>query len=107
MRTECSGRGRGWRRLPNEEFRNLYASPNITRVTKSNRMVWAGHETRIGEMRNKYNILIGKPEGERPLGRPRRNNNVILEWSLAKQGIKVRCGLEATCSEYRPTAGCC
>jgi hypothetical protein len=47
-------------------------TPSIIRVTKSRRMRWAGHATRMGEKRNAYRILVGKPEGQRPLGRPRR-----------------------------------
>jgi hypothetical protein len=50
----------------------LYASPNIVKVIKSRRMRWAGHVAHIEEMRNIYNILVGKPKGKRPLGRPRR-----------------------------------
>jgi hypothetical protein len=59
----------GWRRLHNEELHNLYASTNIIRVIKSRRMRWAGHVAHIGEIRNTYKILVGKPEGKRPLGR--------------------------------------
>jgi hypothetical protein len=61
----------GWRRLHNEELHNLYASPNIIRVITSKGMRWAGHISQMGEMRNAYSILIGKPEGKRPLGRAR------------------------------------
>jgi hypothetical protein len=61
-----------WRRLHNEELHNLYSSPNIIRMIKSRRMRWAGHVTPMGETRNAYRILVGKPEGKRPLGRPRR-----------------------------------
>jgi hypothetical protein len=57
-----------WRRLHNEELHNLYASPTI-RVIKSRRMRWAGHVAHMGEIRNAYNILVGKPEGKRPLRR--------------------------------------
>jgi hypothetical protein len=53
------------------ELHNLYSSPNIIRMIKSRRMRWAGHVTRTGEKRNAYSILVGKPEGRRPLGRPR------------------------------------
>jgi hypothetical protein len=61
-----------WRRLHNEELNVLYCSPNIVRVIKSRRMRWAGHVARMGEERGWYRILVGKPEGKRPLGRPRR-----------------------------------
>jgi hypothetical protein len=60
------------RKLHNEELHNLYSSPNIIRMFKSRRMRWAGHAARMGETRNAYRILVGKPEGKRPLGRPRR-----------------------------------
>jgi hypothetical protein len=62
----------GWRRLHNEEFHNLYASPDIVKVVKSRRMIWVGHVARIAEMRNIYDTLAGKPEGKRLFGRPRR-----------------------------------
>ena len=61
-----------WRRLHNEELNDLYSSPNIVRVKKSRRMRWAGHVARMGEERVVYRVLVGKPEGKRPLGRPRR-----------------------------------
>jgi len=61
-----------WRRLRNEELNDLYCSPNIVRVIKSGRMSWAGHVARMGEERGKYRVLVGKPEGRRPQGRPRR-----------------------------------
>jgi hypothetical protein len=60
----------GWRRLHNEEFHNLYTSQNIIRVIKSRRMRWAGHVVCMTKMRNSYNILGGKREGMRQLGRP-------------------------------------
>ena len=61
-----------WRRLHNEELNDLYSSPNIVRVIKSRRMRWAGHVAHVGEERGVYRVLVGKPEGRRPLGRPRR-----------------------------------
>jgi len=61
-----------WRRLHKEELSDLYCSPNIVRVIKSRRMRWAGHVARIGEERGTYRALVGKPEGRRPLGKPRR-----------------------------------
>jgi hypothetical protein len=60
-----------WRKVHNEELHNLYSSPDINRMIKSRRVRWAGHVARIGE-KNAYRILVGKPEGKRPLGRPRR-----------------------------------
>jgi hypothetical protein len=58
--------------LHNEELRILYSSPNIIRQINSRRMRWAGHGARMGEERNVYRVLMGKPEGMRPRGRPRR-----------------------------------
>ena len=60
------------RRLHKEELIDLYSSPNIVRVIKSRRMRWAGHVARMGEEMGVYRVLVGKPEGKRPLGRPRR-----------------------------------
>jgi hypothetical protein len=60
-----------WRKLHNEELHNLYSSLRTIRVIKSRRMRWAGHVAQMGEKRNAYRILVGKPEGKRPLGRPR------------------------------------
>ena len=68
-RDEVTGK---WRRLHNEELNYLYCSPNIVWVIKSRRMRWAGHVARMGEERRVYRVLVGKPEGRRPLGRPRR-----------------------------------
>jgi hypothetical protein len=68
-RDEVTG---GWRKLHNEEIHNLFSSPNIITVIKSRRMKWAGHVAQMGEKRNVYKLLVGKLEGKRPLGRPRR-----------------------------------
>ena len=72
-----------WRKLHNEEFNDLYPSPNIVRVVKSRRMRWAGHVARMGERRGVYRFLVGKSEGKRPLGRPRLrwedNNKMDLQ----------------------------
>jgi hypothetical protein len=67
-RDEVTG---GWKKLHNEELRDLYSSPSIIRIIKSRRMRWAGHVARMGEKRNAYRLLVRKPEGKRPLGRPR------------------------------------
>jgi hypothetical protein len=67
--------------LHNEELHKLYPSPSIFRTIKSRRMRWAVHVARVGEKRNIYRILVGKPEGKRPLGRPRRMwvNNIKID----------------------------
>jgi hypothetical protein len=62
---------REWRKLHNEELRDLYSSPNIIRMIKSRRIRCVGHVARMGEERNAYRLLVRKPEGKRPLGRPR------------------------------------
>jgi hypothetical protein len=76
-RDEVTG---GWRRLRNEELHNLYSSPSMIRMIKSRRMRWTGHVARMGEKRNACRILVGKPDGKRPLGRPghRRVNNIKM-----------------------------
>jgi hypothetical protein len=61
-----------WRKLHNEELHNLYSPPSLISVVKSRRMRWVEHVARMGEKRNANRILVGKPEGKRPLGRPRR-----------------------------------
>jgi hypothetical protein len=58
--------------LHSEELHNLYSSPDIIRQIRSRRMRWAGHVAHMGEVRNVYRVLMGKPEGKRPLERPRR-----------------------------------
>jgi hypothetical protein len=60
-----------WRRLHNEELNDRYSSTNIIRVIKSRKMRWAGHVARMGD-RGAYRVLVGRPEGKSPLGRPRR-----------------------------------
>jgi acyl-coenzyme A synthetase/AMP-(fatty) acid ligase len=68
-RDEVTG---GWRKLHNEQLHNFYTSPSIIRMIMSRRMRWGEHVTRMGTKRNAYRILAGRPEGKRPLGRPRR-----------------------------------
>jgi hypothetical protein len=60
-----------WRKLHNEELKNLYSLPNIVRVVKSRRMRWTAHVAGMGEDKGVYRVLVGKPERRRPLGRPR------------------------------------
>jgi hypothetical protein len=60
----------GWRKLHNEELHNLYSSPRVIRIIKLRRMRWAGHVARMGDKGNAYKLLVGKPKGKRPLGRP-------------------------------------
>ena len=67
-----NARAKEKRTLHNEELNDLYSSPNIVRVIKSRRMRWAGYVARMGEERGVYRVLVGKPEGRRPQGRPRR-----------------------------------
>jgi hypothetical protein len=73
-----------WRRLHNEELNDLYPSPNIIRVIKWRRMRWTGHVARMGEKRSAYRILVGRPEGRRPLGRPRRRWKDNIKMDLQK-----------------------
>jgi hypothetical protein len=72
---------RSWRKLHNDELHSLFSSPSIIRVTKSRRMRWARHVARMGEGRGVYRVLVGRPEGKRPLGRPRRwyEDNIKLD----------------------------
>jgi hypothetical protein len=73
-----------WRKLHNDELHNLYSSLNIVRVIKSRRMRWAGHVARMGEGKNVYRVLVGKPEGKRPLGRPTRRwkDNIKMDFRV-------------------------
>jgi hypothetical protein len=82
-RNEVTGE---WRRLHNEELIDLYSSPNIVRAIKSRRMKWAGHVARMGERRGAYRVLVGKPEGRRPLRRPRRRWEDNIKTDLREVG---------------------
>jgi hypothetical protein len=79
----------GWRKLHNEEFHNLYSSPSIIRIIKSRRMRWAGHVARMEEKRNVYKLLVGKPEGKRPLGRLRCRWMDNIKMNLLEIGLSV------------------
>jgi hypothetical protein len=81
-----------WRKLHNEELHNLYSSPDIIRQVKSSqvksrRIRWAGHVARMGEERKVYKVLVGKPEGKRPLGRPRRMWEDGIRMDLREVGL--------------------
>jgi hypothetical protein len=78
----------GWRKLHNE-LHNLYSSPSIIRITKLRRMRWAGHVAQMGKKRNVYRLLVGKPEGKRPLGRPRCRWKVNIKMDLLEIGLSV------------------
>ena len=73
-------------KLHNEELNDLYSLPNIVRVVKSRRMRWTGHVARMGEDRGVQRVLVGKPEGKRPLGRPRRRWEDIIKMDLQEVG---------------------
>jgi hypothetical protein len=75
------------RKLHNEELHNLYSSPDIIKQIKSRRMRWAGHVARVGEERKVYKVLVGKPEGKRPLGRPRRRWEDGIRMDLREIGL--------------------
>jgi hypothetical protein len=75
-----------WRKLHNDELHSLYSSPNIVRVIKS-RMGWDGHVARTEEGRGVYRILVGRPEGKRPLGRPRCRWEDNIKMELREIGI--------------------
>jgi hypothetical protein len=79
----------GWRKLHNEELHNLYFSLSIIRIIKSRRMRWAGHVARIMEKRNVYRLLVGKPEGKRPLERPRHRWIYNIKMDLLEIGLNV------------------
>jgi hypothetical protein len=74
-------------KLHNDELHSLNSSPNIVRVIKSRKMRWAGHVAHMGEGRGVYRVLVGRPEGKRPLGRPRRRWDDNIKTVLREVGI--------------------
>jgi len=78
-----------WRTLHNEELNDLYCSSNIVRVIKSSRMKWAGHVARMGKRRGVYRVLVGKPEGKKQLGRPRRRWEDNIKMDLQEWVMRV------------------
>jgi hypothetical protein len=76
-----------WRKLHNDELHSLYSSPSIARMIKSRRMRWVGHVARMGEGRGVCRVLVGRPEGKRPLGRPRCRWEDKIKIDLRETGI--------------------
>jgi hypothetical protein len=83
----------GWRKLHNEELHDLYLSPSIIRIIKSRRMRWVRHVAQMGEKRNVYRLLVGKPEGKRSLGRPRHRWVEDIKMDVVIIGLGW-CGLD-------------
>jgi hypothetical protein len=90
---------RKWRKLYSGELNNLYSSPDIIRQIKSRRLGLAGHVARMGEVRNVYRVLMGKPEGERPLERPRRRLEDGIKMGLRENGWGGGFGVDSPGSE--------
>jgi hypothetical protein len=113
LRTGCVGKRvskrdeetGGWKKLHNEELHNLYSSPNIIRVTKLRSMRWAGNVVRTGAVRNTYKILVGKPEGKRPLGKPRLTWEDNIKMGFLE--IWLEGGLGSSGPGPGPVAGSC
>jgi hypothetical protein len=92
-----------WRKLHNEGLHDLYSSPSIIRIIKSRRMRWASHVARMGKKMNAYRLLVGKPEGKRPLGRPRRRwvDNIRMDLGDVGWGDEVWIGLAQDRNRWR------
>jgi hypothetical protein len=92
-----------WKKLHNEELRDLYSSPSIIRIIKSRRTRWAGQVARMGEKRNTYRLLVGKPVGKRPLGRLRRRwvDNIRMDLGEVGWGDVDRIGLAQDRNRWR------
>jgi hypothetical protein len=88
-KTEDDG---SWRKLHNDELHSLYSSPNIVRVIKSRRMKWVVYVARMEEGRGVYRVLVGRPEGKRPVGKPRRRWEDNIKMDLREIRIDVRTG---------------
>jgi len=80
-----------WRKLHNEELNDQYSSPNTVSVIKLRRMRWSGHVVHIEEKRVVYRVLVGKPEGKRPVGRPRCRVTDTCECGNEPSG-SIKCG---------------
>jgi hypothetical protein len=95
-----------WRKVYNFELHNFYSSPDIIRQVKSRRMRWVGHVALMGQERKVYKVWVGKPEGKRPLGRPRRRWEDGIRMDLREIGL-WGCALYSTGSGHEPVASCC
>jgi hypothetical protein len=95
-----------WRKLHDEELRDMFSSPSINRIIKLRRMRWAGHVARMGEKRNAYRLLMRKPEGRRPLGRPRRRwvDNIRMDLGEVGWGDVDWIGLAKDRNRWRALA---
>jgi hypothetical protein len=85
-----------WSKIHNEELNDLYSLPNIVRVVKSRRMRWVGHVAHTGEERGVHRVLVGKPEGKRPLGRTRHGWEGNIKMNLQEVGLD--------CGDWRESA---
>jgi len=94
---ECNKIDRNAEVLHNEEPADLHSSPNTIRLIKSRRMRWAEHVARVGKRRGLYSVLVGKPEGKKPLGGPRRRWENNIKMDLQKVGWEH--GLDCSASE--------
>jgi hypothetical protein len=101
-RDEATGK---WRKLHSEELHNLYSSPNVIRRIESRRMNWAGHVARMGEGRNVYGVLVGKPEGKSLLVRSTCRWEVGVKWTLGR--LAGGCGMDSSDLREGLVAGCC
>jgi hypothetical protein len=93
-----------WRKLHNEKLRDLYFSPSIIRIIKSKRMRWVGHVAQMGKKKNAYRLLVGKPDGKRPLGRPRRHrwvDNILMDLGAVGWGDVDWIGLAQDRNRWR------
>jgi hypothetical protein len=94
-----------WRKLHSEELHNFYSSPDIIRQVKKRQMRRAGHVACMGEERKVYKVLVGKPEGRRPLGRPRHRWEDGVRMDVREIGLGGG-GLDSSGSGQGPVAGC-